>query len=207
MPDLRNKILNQASLAISKAGLEFGSLRRDFSETIEEDYVIVQDPPAGGRVAKGTFVNLVLSKGRQPQKTPNVSGKGVGEAKAIIANEGLTVVVQEAFDDDIPAGEIITQSPAAGVPINKGETVTISVSKGPELFNVPDVKDDPQRDAKQKLEDTGFTVKIDESVSEPESYGLVVTQSPEANSQAEKSSLVTIWIGKEPVDDSGTDSD
>lgn len=207
VPGLRNKILNQASLAISKAGLEFGSIRRDFSETIAEDYVIVQDPPAGGRVAKGTFVNLVVSKGPRPQKTPNVSGKGIGEAKAIIANEGLTAVVQEAFDDDVPAGEVITQSPAAGVPINKGETVTISVSKGPKLFDVPDVKGDSQGDAKQKLEDAGFTLKVDESVSEPESYGLVVTQSPEADSQVEKGSLVTIWIGKEPMDGSGTNGD
>ena len=207
VPNLRNKILNQASLTVSKAGLEFGSLRRDFSETVAEDYVIVQDPPAGGRVPKGTFVNLVLSKGRRPQKTPNVSGKGVNEAKAIIAKESLTAVVQESFDDDVPKGEVITQSPAAGVPINKGETVTISVSKGPELFSVPDVKGESQGDAKQKLESAGFTVKIDESVSEPESYGLVVTQSPEADSQAETGSLVTIWIGKEPADASDADSD
>ncbi len=207
VPNLRNKILNQASLAVSKAGLEFGSLRRDFSETIAEDYVIVQDPPAGGSVPKGTFVNLVLSKGRRPQKTPNISGKDVNEAKAIIAKEGLTAVVQEFFDDAVPKDEVITQSPAAGVPINKGETVTISVSKGPELFSVPDVKGEPQGDAKQKLEDAGFTVKIDESTSEPESYGLVVTQNPEADSRAETDSLVTIWIGKEPVADSDEDLD
>ncbi len=207
VPNLRNKILNQASIAISKAGLEFGSLRRDFSETIAEDYVIIQDPPAGGRVDKGTFVNIVVSKGRRPQKTPNVSGKNVEEAKIIITNDGLTAVVQESFDDDVPAGEVITQSPATGVPINKGESVTISVSKGPELFSIPNVKGDSEGDANDKLVGDGFTVEVKTSVSEPESYDLVVTQNPEAASQAEKGALVTIWIGMMPADGSGMDSD
>lgn len=200
VPELRNKILNQATLNISRAGLEVGSIRRDFSETIAEDYVIVQDPPATNKVARGTFVNLVVSQGPQPKKTPNVAGKSGEEAKTIIANAGLTPVVQEEFSETVPAGKVITQSPAAGVSVNKGETVTITTSKGPELFGVPSVKGDSEGDARQKLTDAGFTVNVQESVSEPESYGLVVTQTPEAQSKEEKGTQVTIWIGTEPED-------
>lgn len=200
VPDLRDKLLNEATLSLSERGLNVGSIRDDYSETVAENSVILQDPPAQGKVAKGTYVNLVISRGRQPLKTPNVIGKTVTEAKALIGAEGLTAAVEEEFDEDTEAGEVMSQSPAAGVPVGRGETVTLTVSKGPELISIPATSGNKEADAKQTLEAAGFTVKIDTSVTGPDSYGLVVTQSPEAGQKARRGALVTIWVGKKPVD-------
>ena len=198
IPDLTNKILNQATFDLSRLGLNIGEIRREFSDTITEDYVIIQDPPIGRTVAKGTYINLVISRGARPIQTPNLIGKGASEAQAIIENEGLISAKLEEFDEDEEAGVVITQSPAAGVPVDRGGTVTITVSKGPDLIGVPDVTGLESTAAKSKLENAGFSVTMSESVSAPDAHGRVVTQEPEGGAKARKKSSVTIWIGTEP---------
>jgi beta-lactam-binding protein with PASTA domain len=104
--------------------------------TVPKDDVISQNPAGGAEVAVGSTVNIVVSLGR-----PVVPGVvGMEEAKAIaaiVAVDGLAASVTYEYNNTIPAGTVISQSPDGGTVVDVGTTVNIVVSSGrPE---VPDV--------------------------------------------------------------------
>jgi eukaryotic-like serine/threonine-protein kinase len=200
LPDLTNTFLDQATSKLDQLGLKVGTMRRDFNDTIAEDYVIFHEPVPGAKISKGTPVNLIISKGPQPLKTPDVTGKTETEARVILSGQGLVLEKREEYNDDVAAGYVIKQSPGDGVPIHRGETVTLTVSKGPLLINVPPVKGLGEEAAKSKLEEAGFLVQVRDGISDRDAYGKVVNQNPEPETAIRKGSTVTIWIGKKPSD-------
>ena len=60
---------------------------------------------------------------------PDVVGMNQKDAENKLDNSNLSVIVQEGEDDSMPNGYVISQSPVAGKTINKGEAVTIYISK------------------------------------------------------------------------------
>jgi len=85
------------------------------------------------------------------------------------------------------AGRIISQTPAGGT-AKRGSTVALVVSTGPGIVAVPDVRGLSIDDARQKLSDAGFRVKV-RSLR----IGNVIAQSPGGGSQREQGSTVTIY--------------
>lgn len=199
LPKLVGKSLDQATFAIAKADLNIGDIRRQYSEEVKEDFVIEQDPIAGTRVPKGTFVNLLVSKGPRPLKVPDLTGKTAPEAAAILGQMNLSMTKTEEFDDGVESGRVIRQNPSPGTSIEQGETVNIVVSKGPELVKVPNVIDLTEAEAKTQLEGLGFVVQVNQGISPPSSYGKVVSQNPEPEKEARKGSTVIIWVGQKPT--------
>ncbi|MDP1809457.1 MAG: Stk1 family PASTA domain-containing Ser/Thr kinase [Actinomycetota bacterium] len=198
VPDLNDKFQNEAMRTISNLGLRVGDITRDYNDRVGEDYVISSEPPANGKVAKGTYINLLVSRGPRPLKVPLLIGKTAAEARSTLASLGLVIHADEANDPEVEAGRVISQDPAQGVPINRGESVTVTVSKGPLTVNVPSVVGLDEASAKTTLQDAGFNVQLKAGVSGPDLIGKVVTQKPEADASAKKGATVTIWIGSTP---------
>lgn len=100
-----------------------------------------------------------VSLGREPIEVPDVTGQPLDDALATL--EGAGAVGQEASDrvysDDVPAGSVVSQDVTGGA--LRGDTVTLTVSQGPELFEVPDVTFKSYDDAKAILEAAGFVVQ------------------------------------------------
>ncbi len=92
------------------------------------------------------------------------------------------------------AGQVARQSPGEGEEAAEGDTVTLTLSKGPEMVEVPDVTGDKVDEARRKLEEAGFAVKEDRGL-----LGLfrdtVKGQSVEGRRHRPKGSTVTIEIG------------
>jgi len=197
MPDLTNKFLNSAMRTLSKMDLSVGAIQEDFNDTIADDYIISQDPPANTEVAKGTDVKLLVSKGSRPLKVPYLISKTATEARQILSSMGLVIDKEEEYDDEIETERVIRQDPAQGVSIERGENVTVWVSQGPLLITVPSLIGLDEEEAKSKLQDAGFKSQVRDGISAPELNGKVVTQRPEADSTARKNSTVTIWVGRE----------
>jgi hypothetical protein len=61
---------------------------------------------------------------------PDVVGQSQEEGTSALEGEGFVVAVETAHSSTVPAGQIISQSPAAGLEISSGSTVTITVSLG-----------------------------------------------------------------------------
>lgn len=199
VPALLRMTREQATFALAKANLSLGTIRREYSEDVEEDTVMDQAPSPGTRVDKNYPVDLWISRGPQPLKVPDLVGKTVDEALGLLRQQGLIVQRADQFDE-AAAGTVIDQSPADGVPIKRGEAVSITVSRGPETVEVPDVSGKLEAQAKAELEALGFTVVVKTGVSKPLEYGKVVNQNPAGKSQVRKNATVTIWVGA-PADE------
>ncbi|CAM5412091.1 serine/threonine protein kinase [Streptomyces avidinii] len=162
VPNLRGKPLEAAKAELSSAGLAQGIITHAFSQDVAQGSVISSDPAADGpKRALDTAVSLVVSRGR-PVPVPSVAGKPLDQAKAVL--EGLGLKVESAPDQvnsPSPAGTVASQSVAAGSQAAAGDTVTLTVSKGPRQIPVPDVTGQESDAARKALEALGFKVKVD----------------------------------------------
>ena len=183
--------LTQLTRAQAEARLDGADLTARFdqepSETVAAGRVVRSDPATGGRVLRGHSVTVVLSSGPPAVAVPSVTGQSVDDARAAIQQAGLRPQVTEQPSADVEAGQVISQTPAGGK-ANRGSTVQLVVSTGPAIVEVPDVRGLSIDDARQKLEDAGFRVKVR---SLP--IGNVFAQSPRAGSQRQQGSTVTIY--------------
>ncbi len=138
---------------------------RVFSEDVPDGAVVsweVQGNPsltAGGQVLPGEVVLLTVSKGPQPRPAPNMVGLSVAEAAqaADAVQLGLRQG-REVFSDTVPAGRVVSQRPSPDTPVERGGTVTVRVSKGPDLVPLPDIVQLPFARARNQLLNAGFTI-------------------------------------------------
>ena len=107
----------------------------EYSDTVEKDHVISQDPVGTQNVAKGSKVKIVISNGPETKETevPDLRGKTEQEAKAELQNRNLDLgSVSSEYDDSVEEGKVINQSTSVGTKVTEGSTVDITISKGPE---------------------------------------------------------------------------
>ncbi|MEA2375364.1 MAG: eukaryotic-like serine/threonine-protein kinase, partial [Thermoleophilaceae bacterium] len=166
------------------------------SSTVAKGRVIRTNPPAFSSVQVGSRVDLVVSSGPEQVKVPGVVGKQQPEAKAALEDAGLKVTTVEQ-ESDRPKREVLTQNPAAGTVVDRGSRVTITVSKGTQKVDVPDVTGRGKDEASGILQGAGFTVKVVEIDGTDSQVGKVIKQKPGGGSKRKKGSPVTIYVGKQ----------
>ncbi len=179
VPTLRKLTVAEATAALQKVQLKVGDTTRDYSSTIAAGRIISSSPDAGAEIEPGTAVSLVVSKGPAPVTVPDVHGKKVGDATSILNSLGLQVTTTETFSDTVKAGIVISSSPGPGTSLRKGDTVNLVVSKGPQLFPVPDVTGMKIDRAIQVIEQAGF--RADPRQAFPGGPGKVFRQTPTGN--------------------------
>ncbi|MEU9059987.1 Stk1 family PASTA domain-containing Ser/Thr kinase [Streptomyces sp. NPDC048430] len=190
VPDVEALALAEARRELKKAGLAPGMVTREFSEEIDRGKVIRTDPRVGTERHPDSAVALVVSKG-SPVDVPDVSGLSVEDATAALDEAGLEAeVLSDRVNSPEAAGEIARQSPGSGAEAAEGDTVELTVSKGPRMLQVPDVTGKDVDDARSTLEDAGFEVKVDRPFL---SFGDTVgSQSVEGGEKAAEGSTITI---------------
>ncbi|MEG3626252.1 Stk1 family PASTA domain-containing Ser/Thr kinase [Streptomyces poriticola] len=193
LADLGGYKLDRARSVLKEDGLEPGMVTRAFSEDVPKGFVISTDPRAGTEVRGGTAIALTVSKGR-PIDVPDVTGDDLDDARAELTEAGLKVeVAPERVNSEHDAGRVARQTPDSGGRAAEGDTVTLTVSKGPQLIEVPDVVGDSVDDARRKLEDAGFRVEEDRGL-----LGLfgdtVRKQSVPGGDTAPEGSTITLTI-------------
>lgn len=192
VPNLKNKPLAEAKRILEREGLATGVVTTAFSEGVPQGAVISSDPEPGTGRAPDSAIALVVSKGA-PIDVPDVTGETVDAATATLQDAGLKVVLApERINSSEAAGSVAAQSLAEGSRAAKGDTVTLTVSKGPKLVEVPDVTGEKLDDARTALEDEGFEVEVKKSF--PYLGDTVASQSVEGGSTAPEGSTVTITI-------------
>ncbi len=194
VPDLEGYRLDLAKTRLKNDGLAPGLVTREFSEDVIRGQVIRTEPGVGTEASSGSAVALVVSRGA-PVDVPEVSGSSVEDATDLLEREGLKVkIASEQVNSEFDKGLVAEQSPGAGEQVGEGDTVTLTISKGPEMIEVPDVVGDSVDEATQKLQDAGFEVEEDRGL-----LGLfgdeVKGQSVAGGEQAAKGSTITIEIG------------
>jgi serine/threonine-protein kinase len=193
VPDLQGVPLAKARAQLKKGGLEPGMVNKAFSDEIDQGSVISTDPGAGTERHTGSAIALTVSKG-SPVDVPDVTGEDVADARADLEDAGLEVkIAAEQVNSEYDKGQVAAQTPEGDSQAAEGDTVTLTLSKGPEMIEVPDVVGDSVDDAKSALEDAGF--KVDEDRGLLGLFGdTVKSQSVEGGETAPKGSTITIKI-------------
>lgn len=190
VPDVSGTPLTDAKRKLRGAGLEAGVIKRKFDEETAQGSVIGTSPKAGADRRPGSPIALTVSKGA-PLKIPDVAGDEPEAAKKKLEDAGLKVKVAEGkvFSSE-DKGTVARQSPGEGGTVAKGQTVTLTLSKGPDMVELPDVGDMDKDEAKKTLEDAGFKVTVHRLF-----FGdTVFAQSPDAGEKAPRGSGVTLWV-------------
>ncbi|MFF2728624.1 Stk1 family PASTA domain-containing Ser/Thr kinase [Streptomyces sp. NPDC058008] len=190
VPDVESLALAEAKRELTGSGFAPGMVTREFSEEIDRGKVIRTDPRAGTERRTDSAVALVVSKG-SPVDVPDVTGLSVDEATAALDEAGLrTKVLPGRVDSPEDAGGVARQSPGSGAEAAEGDTVELTVSKGPRMVQVPDVTGKDVDEARSTLEGAGFEVKVDRPfLSFSDTVG---SQSVEGGAKAAEGSTITI---------------
>jgi len=193
VPELAGQSEDEAQDALAATNLAFGKSIGRWSETVAEGQVIRTSPKAGTTLKPGAPVDLVLSRGRKPITVKDWTGKPFDTAKQALEKRGLEVAVSgEVFSDTVPEGVVISQDPPTGT-LYRGDTISFSVSLGPELVEVPQVKAMGVEAATELLEGLGFEVETEQA----DIYlgiGYVSSSDPGAGDEIPKGSLITLFI-------------
>ncbi|MFE3584561.1 Stk1 family PASTA domain-containing Ser/Thr kinase [Streptomyces vinaceus] len=161
VPDVKGKPLDDAKAELVKSGLAPGLVTQAFSQDVAQGSVISTDPAGGQKRSPDTAVAIVVSKGR-PLQVANVVGRPLDQARAALQDLGLKVeTAAEQVNSPFPAGTVANQSIGAGAQAATGDTVTLTVSKGPRLVPVPPVVGQEADVARRTLEAAGFKVKVE----------------------------------------------
>ncbi|WP_448006946.1 Stk1 family PASTA domain-containing Ser/Thr kinase [Agromyces bauzanensis] len=152
----------------------------------------VDGNPVGAEVAELADLTLVVSVGA----IPPVEGLPVGEAQAALESVELVVDFAEAeFHDEVPVDHVITATYTNETTMRPGDTVVLTVSKGPDLVEVPNViMGQTVAQAREQLEALGFGVTSNVPAF-LEGAVVASVQSPAAGEFVKRGSEITVNFG------------
>ena len=201
VPDVVGKTIEEAVADIEDAGLVVADVQETEDPSAEPGSVVSQTPEAGTKVEKGSGVTLTIAVSTEMGEVPDIVGKTEEEARQLIIDAGFVPDPQPTqVSEEVPAGSIIEQTPAAGEQLAKGSAVSYVVSRGVETGQVPNVVGLKGTTAKTNLEAAGFVVTVDEEYSSSIASGIVIAQNPNAGLTvgAGAEVVITVSMGPEP---------
>jgi serine/threonine-protein kinase len=193
VPDVRGDNSTDAAAAIASVGLkpdvhQVPSLK-------DPGTVVAQAPKPGVKAVKGSKVRINVSTGPAPIVVPPVVGVPFEQASSELQGKGFTVKRVDQ-DSNEPKGIVLHQDPGGNETAPKGSAVTLTVSKGPQTVQVPDVTTLDVDTATTTLEQSGFKVKVmHQPTNDPSQENVVLDQNPAPNAQAKPGATVTIFVG------------
>jgi serine/threonine-protein kinase len=192
LPGVSGKSLDEAKNQLNSAEMALGTVTETYSETEPAGTILAQDPAAGTPARRGTPVSLTVSKGPEPIPVPDVRGQEQGAAVKALEAAGLKAVIspETVHDKKVPKGAVVAQEPSNGT-LTRGATVTLTVSKGPKLVNVPSYIGKQANDARKALEKLGFEVRVNNILGG--FFGTVRDQDP-VDTQVPEGSVVTLTV-------------
>lgn len=209
IPNLSGMTSEQAEKALKDAGLKAQYAGNEASDA-DKDTVSRQDPAAGKEVDEGTTVKYWISTGPEDTSVPNVVGSDQASAKAQLESAGFTVQVETGdYSDKYGEGIVMSQSPNGGK-LEKGGTVTITVSQGqdPEKnkVTVPSVTGMSQSEAINTLLSYNLAYALDTASAGSGTPGTVAKQSITTGKKVDSGTVITIYVVPESSNSTGDNS-
>nr|WP_269439035.1 PASTA domain-containing protein [Arthrobacter caoxuetaonis] len=192
VPNVIQRTQEDAGEQLTDAGLGVGTVTEEFSEDIPAGQVLAQVPAADAELRRGTPVDLTVSKGPAPVEVPAVAGLSQDEAVKRIEAAGLEAAVEpeRVNSRDIAKGSVAVQSPEGGL-LERGGTVTLTISDGPRMVQVPSYVGKQADTARKELEDLGFEVQVNEILGG--FFGTVRAQDPSGGT-APEGAVITLTV-------------
>lgn len=187
VPDLSGLSEQEALTSLTQAGFVVGETKSFYGE-IPIGQVFGLSAETGAILNEGSVIDVFVSLGSLPE----VSGLSPTDARALLAELNLVIEESEVFDNNVAAGQVIRLI-TDGPRVPSGGTITLEVSKGPEIISMPKVTGETIAAAKALLENLGLRVVIDTNqLSSNFGIAKVKRQSPAAGTEVRVGASVTI---------------
>ncbi len=144
------------------------------------------------------IAGAVFAMGNEKVTVPDVSGKTIAQARTTLEQAGFVVGSEtEVYSSTVASGNVVSTDPKAGEQATKGSTIKISVSKGTEQVQVPDLKGKSADDAQKALDAVGLSGKQGDTVySDDVDEGKVASQDVSAGDKANKGDTIVYHLSK-----------
>ena len=203
MPNVVELPQDQAEKILKDLGLNLDvQIQEETSEEILKGNVIRTEPTESTELSAGQTVVLWVSSGYEMKigSMPNIVGAMVDVAQSTLEKQNLhlEITVQEVFNSEIAAGEVISTMPEKGEELKTGDRVTLVVSKGPELATMPNVVGLDVEKAINLIIAAGFKSPDIEPVPSEKPINTVVAQSVEKNTEADINNTIVLQVSTGP---------
>ena len=196
VPDLSKRTEDEAKAALKKLRLGV-NVQTGTSDDVPEGQVYDQSPAAGTKVDVHTQVTINISSGKEKFSLDDVTGMQYQQAQAQLENDGLVVSLEFDYSDSVGSDKVISTSPKAGSQVAKGDTITITASKGKETKTtiVPNLLGQNIDAAIQMIKDAGLTYNGKSSdYSDSYSENQVMDQSISAGKTVDEGTTISLTV-------------
>ena len=190
-----------ADAQTSLTSVSLGStVEKAWDTAVPEGSVVDAQPLPGTSVTRGTKVLLIVSKGPERYAVPSLAGLTVADAKRALSSVKLKLGQSEqAYDEKVAAGVILSTNPQSGQIAQPGDTVDIVVSKGPAPIPVPSVSGLSLDAADAALRAAGFTTSSATAYDDHIASGTAIKTEPGSGTALQRGSHVKIVVSKGPA--------
>jgi beta-lactam-binding protein with PASTA domain len=196
IPDMIGSTTEQARVIAESRSLLLVVGGEEENDKVAENLICRQTPLPGSAVRTKSTVTVFISKGSSKIVLPDFKGQGLSEATVKLSEMDLKIgEVRSEENSDVGKDKIISTIPKAGSRVNKGDIITVVLSRGVELVQVPRLIGKSLSSAKRIIEDKGFVVgNVSYEVSIDYNVGIVMRQSPGAGKMIKKGSKIHLVI-------------
>ncbi|GEM_PF-257162 len=134
VPKVEGESLRQAELLVRQSGLVMGEQTETYTADTPQGHIVSQNPPHGNVVEQGTYVNLVVSRGRAEEEEitqmEDLVGRNLRDASRVLERANIEIAkLQTEVNEEIPEGTILSQEPEEGTVIDENTEVKLKISR------------------------------------------------------------------------------
>ena len=195
VPNVTGLMYDEAILRLTQAGFNGEQGEQRFNNSAPKMTVLEQSPPPGAREGIGNPVTLVVSGGQRIVAVPTVTGMTKIEAQAVLEKEGFDVGDATESPSNAPRGTVIATRPAAGAQISVPSTVSLVLSGGAAVIQMPSLVGRDVDGARQTMLQLGVRdVTIVWDPMAIDARGTVIGQNPVASATLLPGSSVQLRV-------------
>lgn len=178
VPDVSDMDQASARLALQDAGLVVGDITEEYSDEVDENFVIETSPKIGASVEAGDEIDLIISLGEELFTLLDYEGQEYERVLDELREEGFTIERTHEFSSEVAEGNIISQSIEPGAEVKPSETtLSFLVSDGNESYTMRDLSGYTRKSVEDYSGQYGLALTVTEAYSDTIAAGLVVSQS------------------------------
>lgn len=198
VPDIKGKSYEYALETLSKSKLAVFIEKYEYKESEPIGTVIKQLPEPGTTVREGKTIRITVSQGGETVFTPSLKGMTLRNAELLLRQSQLSLgEVSFGYSMKIEKGVILSQDPPSDKSVAKGAMVNVKICDGAPpsgILMMPEFKQKNRKDVEQWAEKNDVKVKYIEDPKSTYANGVVFAQSPEADTQLNGKSKVTVTV-------------
>ncbi len=198
VPNVVGLSKSEARQGLYDIGLRLQVQEREYNDKLENDIVLRQRPDSQEKVKKGRHVFVVLSKGPEVNRLPEVIKLPERRGKKVLRDAGFSrIKVFRAYNERYDKDIIVRLNPKVGTVISREVPIEITISKGPRPTHatVPNVIGEILSEAKLQIDESGLLVgKIGHKVNANLKPGTIISQSISPGTNAPLESKINLVV-------------